>query len=244
MDANRKRAKVHMLPTEDKSQIWGWRLGLAFMKNPSKPVKGAEGLPYHLYFTTDEEIKEGDWYLDVLKTGFPTVHKCGNSLPFTAPKIIATTDPKLGTLNEEGLKGMEELHVLQPYSKAPKSWYNYLPQPSQTFINCEQGGIDEVDVEYEYHKVWDKRTEELLEKYFTLKLDLRGLITIHHIVQKMYIGIVKYKNTKEREEQPRIGHHTTSSLKFILKWEQQTEKLDHVDYCQVYKLLNQNKEDE
>tara|TARA_R110002126_G_C10145275_1_gene471093 strand:+ start:179 stop:361 length:183 start_codon:yes stop_codon:yes gene_type:complete len=60
----------------------------------------------------------------------------------------------------------------------------------------------------------------------------------------MYIGIVKYKNTKERVEQPRIGHHTTSSLKFILKWEQQTEKLDHVDYCQVYKLLNQNKEDE
>ena len=59
---------------------------------------------------------------------------------------------------------------------------------------------------------------------------------------EMYIGIVKYENTKQKDDRPRIGHHTTSSLEFILKWKNHTEKLEHVEYCQVYKLLNQNEE--
>ena len=184
MEANRKRVQVHRLPTKDKSQIWGWRLGLAFMKTPSKPVKGAEGLPYHLYFTTDEEIKEGDWYLDVLKTGFPTVHKCGNSLPFTAPKIIATTDPEL--IGDKG--GMF------------KTLTQELPQPSQAFIKayCEQGGFDEVDVEYVEMitcKLCNKSEEECSDNFTCegnmigediLKDPIHNTITTHRIVEKMY----------------------------------------------------------
>tara|TARA_B110000503_G_C7087543_1_gene387996 strand:+ start:343 stop:810 length:468 start_codon:yes stop_codon:yes gene_type:complete len=69
-------------------------------------------------------------------------------------------------------------------------------------------------------------------------------VTTKPIVENMYIGIVKYKIVKEKEEQLRIGHHTTSSLKFILRWKNDTEKLQHVDYCEVYELLNQNKEEE
>ncbi len=192
-----KRVQVHMLPTEDKSQIWGWRLGLAFMKNPSKPVKGAEGLPYHLYFTTDEEIKEGDWYLDVLKTGFPTVHKCGNSLPFTAPKIIATTDPKL--LPRKEYEGLDE--TAQNQYRIIKG----LPQPSQATIKayCEQGGFDEVDVEYirDMESMQRNIDTKGKETSWYLKVDpIHNTITTHRIVEKMYSrgefiqGLVDYTN--------------------------------------------------
>ena len=236
MEANKERCQVHMLPTEDKviegsliSRTFDDKLAIAnCLTVDDKDAKRDGHINNYLYFTTDEEIKEGDWFIWLKYNIVERATKKDNNKE--CRKIISSTDPKLCI--ECTYKGDDKCKSL--------------PQPSQAFIKayCEQGGFDEVDVEYECHKVWDKRTEELLEKYFTLKLDLRGLITIHHIVQKMYIGIVKYKNTKERVEQPRIGHHTTSSLKFILKWEQQTEKLDHVDYCQVYKLLNQNKEDE
>tara|TARA_R110000822_G_scaffold96490_1_gene219587 strand:- start:495 stop:674 length:180 start_codon:yes stop_codon:yes gene_type:complete len=56
----------------------------------------------------------------------------------------------------------------------------------------------------------------------------------------MYIGIVQYNNKMKtfNEDLPRIGHHPTSNLKYMLKWKETTEKLDHVDYCEIYKLFN------
>jgi hypothetical protein len=182
MEANRKRTKVHRLPTEDKADIIMFNselylnngyiedddqylLGDTTSNSHQEPKSAFEF--QHLYFTTDEEIIIGISSIFV-KIGGLVVRQCSNSLPFIGKKIIASTDPKLCI--ECTYKGDDKCKSL--------------PQPSEAFIKayCEQGGIDEVDVEYEYHKVWDKRTEELLEKYFTLKLDLRGLITIHHIV--------------------------------------------------------------
>ena len=161
MEANRKRVQVHMLPTEDKtSQIH-------LEKDTKELVYSLHNLYYrannyqtqHLYFTTDEEIKEGDWMMNL--NGDTIYQHFGNGGDFEQwNKIIATTDPELE-----------------------------LPQPSQAFIKayCEQGGIEYVDVEYEYHKVWDKRTEELLEKYLLLKVDpVHNTITTHRIVEKMY----------------------------------------------------------
>jgi hypothetical protein len=62
MEANKTRTKVHRLPTEDRtSKIW-------FDNDTGKllydPVGVMNCVPQHLNFTTDEEIKEGDWYLD------------------------------------------------------------------------------------------------------------------------------------------------------------------------------------
>jgi len=192
MGANRKRTQVHMLPTEENSQIvlYAHRTN-PFLVYHYTPINSPlSDVNQHLYFTTDDEIKEGDWYIDKLKTTPPTIHKCGNSLPFTAPKIIATTDPKL-ELYTPGIMGLQG----EP-----------LPQPSQDFIKayCKQGGIDEVDVEYKYHKVWDQQTEELLEKYLILKVDLiHNTITTHRIVEKMYsisdieLYCEKYSNDTE-----------------------------------------------
>lgn len=77
---------------------------------------------HHLYFLSDEEIKEGDWFYDTL---LYTSQKCSKNQivgDLRGKKIIATTDESL-----------------------------VLPRPSDSFIKayCEQGGIDEVLVEYE-----------------------------------------------------------------------------------------------
>ena len=189
MEANRKRTQVHMLPTEENSQIvlYAHRTN-PFLVYHYTPINSPlSDVNQHLYFTTDEEIKEGDWYLDVLKTGFPTVHKCGNSLPFTAPKIIATTDPKL-ELYTPGIMGLQG----EP-----------LPQPSQDFIKayCKQGGIDKVDVEY---WIVEKEYSITKKREIEIKVDpIHNTITTHRIVEKMYsisdieLYCEKYSNDTE-----------------------------------------------
>jgi len=172
--------KVHMLATEDGVIFKNRATGTLVMKIPNiaKKLYPAQ----HLYFTNDEEIKEGDSYLD---TQTNTVYRCDSHKESLSTddfdefrKIIATTDPKLTTCKDgKDDKGFRTFKL------------NIIPQPSQAFIKayCEQGGIDEVDVEYEYRKVWDKRTEELLEKYLLLKVDtIHNTITTHRIIEKMY----------------------------------------------------------
>ena len=180
MEANRTRTKVHMLPTEDESVIHNSETAGLFYDAIYKEKYMAQ----HLYFTTDEEIKVGDWclkpvYIEGVKVGYGILQVDSSYFGGYGYdwedhcKIIASTDSKLETSDEV-------FH---------NTYKQKLPQPSQAFIKayCEQGGIDEVDVEYEYHKVWDKRTEELLEKYLLLKVDpVHNTITTHRIVEKMY----------------------------------------------------------
>jgi hypothetical protein len=110
MEANRTRTKVHRLPTEDKADIIMFNselylnngyiedddqylLGDTTSNSHQEPKSAFEF--QHLYFTTDEEIKEGDWYLDTytaneiigissifVKIGGLVVRQCSNSLPF------------------------------------------------------------------------------------------------------------------------------------------------------------------
>jgi hypothetical protein len=93
--------------------------------------------PQHLYITTDEEIKKGDYIYD----GLDKVGKTTKNSDFTwmnkvntIRKIIATTDPKI-YFNDIG-EG-----VIESYGK--------LPQIPQSFIEeyCKAGGIDRVMVE-------------------------------------------------------------------------------------------------
>lgn len=90
--------------------------------------------PQHLYITTDEEIKEGDWVM--FNNQFEQAGRVESQLQYHAfKKIIATTDKALNKL-VEGINGISN--------------EEYLPQPSKAFIEkyCKAGGIDEVMVEY------------------------------------------------------------------------------------------------
>ena len=97
MEANRTRTQVHMLPTLDKSTIC--------VDNSNNKIEIADfdystGISYtnqHLYFTTDEEIKDGDWFIHpdatIPQNDFSHVY-------VDCRKIIASTDPKLETSDE------------------------------------------------------------------------------------------------------------------------------------------------
>ena len=118
-----KRAKVMELPTKDRykgifSHARGWR---------------------HLYITTDDEIKEGDWFYNGFNDNQPKIQQRKGRFRtcFNQHKIIATTDSKL--TQTEVCNYTDEIII------------EGLPSPSQAFVEkyCELGGIDEVDVELE-----------------------------------------------------------------------------------------------
>ena len=170
MEANRTRTQVHMLPTEQ-SLMCKTNDKLYFYPQENWFTRSTDTDPQHLYFTTDEEIKEGDWVMNL--NGDTIYQHFGNGGDFEQwNKIIATTYPKLE-----------------------------LPQPSQAFIKayCEQGGIDEVDVEYVEMitcKLCNKSEEECSDNFTCegnmigediLKVDpIHNTITTHRIVYKMY----------------------------------------------------------
>lgn len=147
----KKRAKVHLLPAYRLKEI-----------ETTLHVRGNHDTnytPHNIYITTDDEIKEGDWYYwpvtkTVQRLKLTEIEKeYGKSLSKDCKKIIATTDPEFN-----------------------------LPQPSKAFIEeyCKAGGIDEVDVEY--LRCWDDgvlKPEEAI-----LSLTSNNEIIIHLIDQE------------------------------------------------------------
>lgn len=174
MEANRK-AQVVMLPTvkplkigqiltytDDKDTRFlplATKAGAIWDKTKNKGY-----VAHELYFTSDDEIKEGDWVSDSTKigkvffsnsTGYSVMW--GNNFNVGTGdydyhnlkeiwfKIIATTDKSLKVsyvINHDPL----ELSSHTNLEVGTKS----LPQPSQAFIKkyCKLGGINEVLIEY------------------------------------------------------------------------------------------------
>ena len=128
MEVKRKKCKIVMLPTEDKTNINLYKGKLnknkigdfdyrtfGTMLLPGPLIE--KSTPQHLYITSDDEIKEGDCMYDTSEN--TTYKNIGQGV--SGYKIIATTDKSLG-----------------------------LPQPSKAFIEkyCKVGGINEVVVDY------------------------------------------------------------------------------------------------
>ena len=173
---NEKKCKVLLLPTNEKAVIGfltqkGKERGhLVHFDRPMPNILDSEN--QHLYFLSDEEIKEGDWFLSNLneilkctkredkfvcyeKLTVPGVSKVAQ--PFSIhinlkpKKIIATTDKSLVNSNcciaKEGLTKMNE--GCRDRNRC------LIPQPSQSFIEkfveeYNKGNvITEVLVEYE-----------------------------------------------------------------------------------------------
>lgn len=140
-EGNFKKCKVVMLPTKETSSIIKWtsKNVLEYSKNPFFISK--EQVPQHLYIISDDEIKEGDWYLDktnnTIHQATKVVQNNKEQLEYPAYKIIATTD--------------SSLTILVGYNNVETS----LPQPSQSFIEkyieSYNAGkvIEDVMVEYD-----------------------------------------------------------------------------------------------
>ena len=108
-NAMKKKCQVHMLPTKNHSHIVHStsKYGGLFKSEYYSPMLDMGDSYQHLYFTTDEEIKEGDWYL-FFATGLDyaelmqcrdkeEANRCNNHffIKRQCKKIIATTNSEL-----------------------------------------------------------------------------------------------------------------------------------------------------
>jgi len=147
----KNRAKVHLLPTNDERAV----IGLTADEKTLWFAHSGVGNSYgnrHLYITTDDEIKEGDWCLffwDGTKDGElgqvgsepqQYLPSKGHTLNRNLRKIIATTDPKLrsDSLIEDPARPEDNLLIRKGIPKIPQSFIeSYCKNP-----------VDNVMVEY------------------------------------------------------------------------------------------------
>ena len=140
-----KRVQVIMLPTEDNHSkfakyILDSSFGGCIKENELCTTTSTIGWsnmfkPQHLYITSDDEIKEGDWFINIRQGYIGKPSKCIRKY-----KIIATTDTSLKIKTYYEIEDNQEIN---------------LPQPSQQFIDkyieeYNKGNIiTDVLVEYE-----------------------------------------------------------------------------------------------
>lgn len=146
-----KKVKVLMLPTNEKAKIC---LDYKKLTLYQTTLINCTQSWQHLYFLSDEEIKEGDYVIeDIGGVVYGPIDR--ESIVENPKKIIATTDTSLRLT--EIVK--EDDSIEFPYITS-------LPQPSQSFIQkfveeYNKGNvITEVMVEYEWNKT-DKKIRQV-----------------------------------------------------------------------------------
>lgn len=162
-----KKVQLVMLPTNEKAEdclaiYYNGKIGIAKELLTQSYLKSAGVKTFHLYFLSDEEIKEGDWYIadnTVFRadTKFRENNRNNPNGNNGSKKIIATTDSSLryitGVSNTTINMGDGDEYI--PSTKP-------LPQPSQSFLEVfvteynKGNQIKEVLVEYEHegYKDW------------------------------------------------------------------------------------------
>jgi len=192
------KAKVHMLPTE-KSLVCETNGKLYYYAQEDWFTRSTDTNPQHLYITTDEEIKEGDWVIQQFEGQDADVCQITYGEYEIAPdiqrKIISTTDPNISKIGYQSgkLYGVPDI-------EGTKFEDTRLPVIPQSFIEeyCKAGGIDEVLVEYidvmpqlngtrTDGKIIDEISlEPSLNTLSVPKLNSDNTIIIHPVEEKMY----------------------------------------------------------
>lgn len=179
----KKTFPIVMLPTEKASSIH---------LNPKKLVKwhmditptNKDCVNQHLYIISDDEIKEGDWYIDdtlQLRKAIMSDKDWQNSgkPAYTiCKKIVATTDKSLG---KEGYTGIREDMAFFPLPQLRESFI-------QSYIKAYNEGkpITEVDLEMEeiIYPFAQIRPEVKPIRYYQIKTRPDNTVIYHQ--SKMY----------------------------------------------------------
>jgi len=178
----KKRAKVHLLPTNDERAVIGLTANEKTLWFAHSGVGNSYGNK-HLYITTDDEIKEGDWYYwpvtkTVQRLKLTELEKeYGKSLSKDCKKIIATTDPKMHStrLKDCPVNPEDNMVSVRGVSKPPKSFIEEY---------CRVGGIDEVDVEYGLFHDGNFKDDDETHAFKAIRkprVNLHNEITIHPV---------------------------------------------------------------
>ena len=201
----KQNIRVHALPTQKASGSiirkqgnghfnWEYHEGQYF---PQEYLQQIYAKSFHLYATTDETPKEGDWYLDLDGNLFLSWRK--GSLGKGCRKVVATSDKdlKIGQLTD----GKFDEHHRGLY---------YLPQISpefqQAWVKNMNAGIPIVDAVMEmneiqpnlcdcYYTKFCKSTQlaegvtckdQDIPRIYTPKVNSQGYVTILPVKEKMY----------------------------------------------------------
>jgi hypothetical protein len=128
-----------MLPTEDETNICIGGDKLVYIAKSSYSLSHIKS--QHLYIVSDEELKDGDWFYSTLNDHQKKIQQRRGDWRtcFNEHKIVATTNTKLTLFDDNEIGENIESKII------------YIPRIPQSFLKlyCEQGGIDEVDLERE-----------------------------------------------------------------------------------------------
>jgi len=180
----KKTFKVVMLPTNKKAKVGQLNLA-SYNTNPLELIHyviTGEGLqPQHLYIISDDEIKEGDWYMN--KFGRLSIKVIGDKSNEGDKKIVATTDNSITIKNDITNPNFDEY----PYSPLPQLPESFI----QAFVKAYNEGkpITEVDLEIEELSTMEEMLQN--EKYvpnntFTSKIKTRPDNTVIVHQSKIY----------------------------------------------------------
>jgi hypothetical protein len=213
-----KKCQVVMLPTNEKAEdclATYYNSKMSIVKGLlTKSYLASAGIKcFHLYFLSDEEIKEGDWmYKDLDKKPIQwdgDMSTTKNPERYGYKKIIATTDSSLKLLCKcnsgidwwHNSKATNCEHEIEDhYNKALRCDLKlHLPQPSQSFLEVfvteynKGNQIKEVLVEYEENWKVDEECPTGLRQYKTGN-------TLKISSKDNTITIKKVKDSWSREE--------------------------------------------
>lgn len=170
-----KRCKVVMLPTNEKSKLFITNNHLSLLNYEQSNL--GESYNQHLYILSDDEIKDGDWFLDTgmdnkpLSSGPWQLKGISSEIgaPTDAKKIIATTDRSL------------TLETYDSSDEGSSCGKMYLPKPSDSFIKkyieeYNKGNqISDILVEYAHI------TDFAYQDEYQLKVSSDNTITIRKV---------------------------------------------------------------
>ncbi|MGB0405068.1 MAG: hypothetical protein ACPGDB_02630 [Fusobacterium sp.] len=153
--------------------------------------------PLHLYITSDDEIKVGDWYINFQNNFVCKADARYGELknPIHHNKIIATTEVLL--IKQESAGSNEDmLGVPINYEEVEEVLHDVIvPRIPQSFVTeyVTKNGIDEVMVEYEYKLIG---TYKLKDRKSNVEL-----IPILSETNDIVVSTIKYHwNRKEYEQ--------------------------------------------
>ena len=135
---------LHILPTDKPSRLWTNNLRRR-LELDEFPSQHPTNIAKHIYITSDEEIKEGDYYLPFSKsiikntTKYGEIGKSKTNMDFSldyVKKIILTTDPKL---IKDGVQAIDD-KFLEWICKNPsceevdvQKWFDYESNPNTSY---------------------------------------------------------------------------------------------------------------
>jgi hypothetical protein len=203
---------IHLLPTEKSNRLYkdGEKLKLDI---DSYGVNN-----HHIYITSDEEIKEGDWYLSYGKTPTlcskkifenPKTLKVENEIHQSGhKKIILTTDTDLIA---DGVQAIDDDEFLQWFVKNPscefvktKLVYDYEEHPELVGNPKEEWSYYKIIIPQEEPKQdkWEQLRGAGLDQPLTSWNDPKKHVElINNNIEEFDKSLIEYKNKKNKFKQ-------------------------------------------